>query len=235
MEPAPMQTSPAPTPQPNNPKAIISGNIWIKCPNSQRATSLKTGCNNSNKSRWVKLLITRSLNRYYQRVTMEVCDWKTQITPRPLSPWSFTIITRELIVWSFPFSSNSKEILNLTVLWCPLRANIRTHHWRCLRHYSSNSQRVYIRRCRGKRWSPRQARCSTLPARAYFWCSNRYCHRKRGARRGSVDRSLLVNCRPSVRQRSPNSNYIKLLRLLRMALESSGFNHKKKNASTVRR
>jgi hypothetical protein len=134
-------------------------------------------------------------------------------------------------VWSSQFSnsSSSRVTPNSAALWC--RVN-RIHHWRYLRHYSSNS--LYIRRCRGKRWSPRRVRCLTLLDRAYFSCSNPYCRRKRGARRGSVDRSLLANCRPLVRQRSPNSNYIKPLRLLRTVLESWAFNHKKKNESTVR-
>ena len=167
---------------------------------------------------------------------MEVCVSKTQTTPQPLSQWSFIIITQALIVWSSPSSSNNREILNLAVLWCPVQVtkiSIRIHRWRYLKRYSSNSLRVYIPRCRVKRWSLRRARCLTQLAKTYFWCSNLSCHRKRGARRGSVGKVLRVSFLRSVKLRSRNSNYIKPLRHLKKALESWASNHRKKNASTT--
>ena len=165
---------------------------------------------------------------------MEVCVWKTQTTRQPLSQWSFIIITQALIVWSSPSSSNNREILNLAALWCPVQVtkiSIRIHQWRYLKRYSSNSLRVYIHRCRGKRWSLRQVRCSTQLVKTYFWCSSLCCHRKRGVHRGSVGKGLLVSFLRSVKLRSRNSNYIKPLRHLKKALESWASNHRKKNAS----
>ena len=226
MEEAVLTPTCQPTTRPtNNTQIIICGSKWTKCLNFQWTTSIKTGCSSSisSKSRWVRRLTMQSLNRYFQRVTMEeACDWKTQTTRLRLSRWSSTITTQAPIVWLSRSFNSSRATPSSAALWTLWRVSntSKIHQPRYLKRYSSSSSsRACSPRCRVNRrsTSPRQARCSIQPARASFLCSNLYCNRKRGARRGSVDKALLVSSHPSVSRLSRNSNYIKPLRLLKRA------------------
>lgn len=183
-------------------------------------------------------------NRYYRRATTEVCEWKTQITPQPRNPWSFTIIMPEQIALSSLSFNSNREILNSNSItrwvegWplCRVSKISTWLHWRYLNNYNNSTSQVYIPVYRGTRWStsPRLVKCWTARVRAYYSCSSLFCPKRRAARRGSVGKVLRVSFHPSVIQHSPNSNYIRALKLLRRALGSSGFNHRKKSVNTQR-
>jgi hypothetical protein len=164
-------------------------------------------------------LMQVGVNRYCRRVTMEACEWN--IIHRQRSLWNFIIIKVLLALKYLYYSRVSWEPTSSAIPWLsyPPINKINSTHFNPIIHCCNRKQT-------GTK-NPHPVKCWTQPGKVSCLCNSLCWHIRKVAHRESAGVHQ-ASSPLSVKVHSPNSNYIRHLRLLRRESGSLAFNLRKK-------